>query len=139
MSRYGLSAAACVAVITAWLLPLEVDAASLAEVKERGWLRVCAHPAALPFSSQDRAQPGFQLEIADAIAKVLGVKVIPDWIVFTRHARRAGCDAIIGAVVPLIEDKAPPARGALLTKAYAAAATCCWCRARTPRCTARRT
>jgi ABC-type amino acid transport substrate-binding protein len=106
-------------VITAWLLPLEVDAASLAEVKERGWLRVCAHPAALPFSSQDRAQPGFQLEIAEAIAKVLGVKVIPDWIVFTRHARRASCDAIIGAVVPLIEDKAPPARGALLTKAYA--------------------
>jgi len=119
MSRYGLSAVACVAVITAWLLPLEVDAASLAEVKERGWLRVCAHPAALPFSSQDRAQPGFQLEIADAIAKVLGVKVIPDWIVFTRHARRASCDAIIGAVVPLIADKAPPARGALLTNAYA--------------------
>ena len=108
MSRYGLSAVACVAVFTAWLLPLEVDAASLAEVKERGWLRVCAHPAALPFSSQDRAQPGFQLEIADAIAKVLGVKVIPDWIVF-----------IIGAVVPLIADKAPPARGALLTNAYA--------------------
>jgi len=119
MSRYRLSAAACVAVITAWLLPLEVDAASLAEVKERGWLRVCAHPAALPFSSQDRAQPGFQLEIAEAIAKTLGVRVIPDWIVFTRHARRASCDAIIGAVVPLTEDKAPPARGALLTNAYA--------------------
>ena len=120
MSRYGLSAATCV---RRWSPPgysrLGADAASLVEVKERGWLRVCAHPAALPFSSQDCAQPGFQLEIAEAIAKVLGVKVIPEWIVFTRHARRASCDAIIGAVVPLIEDKAPPARGALLTKAYA--------------------
>jgi ABC-type amino acid transport substrate-binding protein len=119
MSRYRLLAVACVVLITAGLLPLEGDAASLAEVKERGWLRVCAHPAALPFSSQDRVQPGFQLEIADAIAKVLGVKVIPDWIIFTRHARRASCDAIIGAVVPLVADKAPATRGALLTKAYA--------------------
>jgi ABC-type amino acid transport substrate-binding protein len=119
MSRYRLLAVACVVLIAAGLLPLEGDAASLAEVKERGWLRVCAHPAALPFSSQDRVQPGFQLEIADAIAKVLGVKVIPDWIVFTRHARRASCDAIIGAVVPLVSDKTPPTRGALLTKAYA--------------------
>jgi len=107
MSRYRLLAVACVVLIAAGLLPLEGDAASLAEVKERGWLRVCAHPAALPFSSQDRVQPGFQLEIADAIAKVLGVKVIPDWIVFTRHARRASCDAIIGAVVPLVSDKTP--------------------------------
>ena len=119
MSRYGLSAAACIAVITAWLSLSRSTPRRWPRSRRDGWLRVCAHPAALPFSSQDRAQPGFQLEIADAIAKVLGVKVIPDWIVFTRHARRASCDAIIGAVVPLVADKAPPARGALLTKAYA--------------------
>jgi ABC-type amino acid transport substrate-binding protein len=118
MSRYRLAAAMCVALVTIWLAGPAADAASLAEVKERGWWRVCAHPAALPFSSQDRAQPGFQLEIAEAIARTLGVKVIPDWIVFTRHARRASCDAIIGSVVPLA-DKAPPVRGALLSKAYA--------------------
>ena len=119
MSRWP-TAAACVALIAAWLSGCPVDAASLADVKERGWLRVCAHPDALPFSSQDRSQPGFQLEIADAIAKILGVKVIPEWIVFTRHARRADCDAIIGAVVPLSrEDKGPPPRNVLLTKAYA--------------------
>jgi polar amino acid transport system substrate-binding protein len=119
MARYRLSVAVGVALTVAGLLPFEAGAASLAAVKERGWLKVCAHPDALPFSSQDPAQPGFQLEIAGAIAKTLGVKVIPEWIVFTRHARRAECDAIIGAVVPLVTDKVPPARGALLTKAYA--------------------
>ncbi len=107
----------CLASMVAWFWPLEGDAASLAAVKERGWWRVCAHPDALPFSSRDGAQPGFQLEIADAIAKLLGVKLIPEWIIFTRHARRAECDAVIGAVVPL--DKPPAVRGALLTKAYA--------------------
>ena len=113
-------ALACSALIVTWLWPPVLDAASLAAIKERGWIRVCAHPDALPFSSQDRSQPGFQLEIADAIAKILDVKVIPEWIIFTRHARRAECDAVIGAVVPLTSKDGPPARrGGLLTKAYA--------------------
>ncbi|HKC09652.1 MAG TPA: transporter substrate-binding domain-containing protein [Methylomirabilota bacterium] len=119
MSRYRLTVTVCVALIVAGLVPLEAGAGTLAAVKERGWLRVCAHPDALPFSSQDRAQPGFQLEIADAIAKILGVKVIPEWIIYTRHARRADCDAVIGAVVPLTDEKVSSPRGALLTKAYA--------------------
>jgi polar amino acid transport system substrate-binding protein len=113
-------ALACTALIATWLCPFLADAASLAAIKERGWIRVCAHPDALPFSSQDRSQPGFQLEIADAIAKILDVKVIPEWIIFTRHARRAECDAIIGAVVPLTSTDGPPARrGGLMTPAYA--------------------
>ena len=119
MSRHRLPAAACVALLTVWLAALEVDAASLSAIKERGWLRVCAHPDALPFSSQDRTQPGFQLEIAEAIAKTLGVRVIPEWIVYTRHARRADCDAVIGAVVPLTAEDKPPGRSVILTKAYA--------------------
>src|SRR5258705_2660942 len=120
MSRYRLALATCVVLVTVWLAALEVDAASLVAVKERGWLRECAHPEALPFSSQDRSQPGFQLEIAEAIAKILGVRVIPEWIVYTRHARRADCDAVIGAVTPLTaEDKAPPGGGVLPTRASA--------------------
>jgi polar amino acid transport system substrate-binding protein len=119
MARYRLSAATCVVLIAAWLLPLEAGAASLVDIKSRGWLRVCAHPDALPFSSQDRSQPGFQLEIAEAIAKILGVRVIPEWIVYTRHARRAECDALIGAVVPLTDAKAPPGRSIIISKAYA--------------------
>jgi len=122
MTRYRGSLALSLALLATSLFPLESPAASLSDIKGRGWIRVCAHPDALPFSSQDRAQPGFQLEIADVIAKSLGVKVIPEWIVYTRHARRAECDAMIGAVVPLSAEDRPAGAGrggVLLTKAYA--------------------
>src|SRR5262249_56874105 len=75
-----------------------------------------------PFRGQNQCQPGFQLEMPDAIAKSLGVKVIPEWIVYTRHARRAECDAMIGAVVPLSAEDRPAGAGrggVMLTKAYA--------------------
>jgi polar amino acid transport system substrate-binding protein len=119
MSRWP-TALACAALVFVSAWGPRADAASLTAVKERGWMRVCAHPDALPFSSRDTSQPGFQLEIAGAIAGILGVKVIPEWIVFSRHARRTECDAVVGAVVPVgAPDNAPPRRGALLTKAYA--------------------
>ena len=65
------------ALVVAVALLLAADlggahAASLAGVRERGTFNVCAHPDALPYSSQDRSTPGFQLEIAAAIAKQLG-------------------------------------------------------------------
>jgi len=122
MSYYRRLLTGCLVLVPALLLPLGSRAASLTDIKGRGWMRVCAHPDALPFSSQDRAQPGFQLEIADAIAKSLGVKVIPEWIVYTRHARRAECDAMIGAVVPLTAEDRPAGSGrggVLMTKVYA--------------------
>ena len=113
-------ALACLALVAASCLAPWVHAASLADVQQRKSLRICAHPDALPFSSRDGQPPGFQLEIAQAIAGILGVRVTLEWIVFTRHARRAECDAIIGAVVPLTGADKGPRRGSLLTKAYAA-------------------
>jgi len=98
---------------------VSADAASLATVRERGTFGVCAHPDALPYSSQDRTLPGFQLEIAEAIASQLGVRLRVEWIVFTRHARRVDCDATIGAIVKADTDGAPR-RGPRLTKAYVA-------------------
>jgi len=92
------------------------QAASLASVRERGTFNICAHPDALPYSSQDRTTPGFQLEIAEAIAKQLGVGMRVDWIVFTRHARRLDCDASIGTIVKA--DDGGPRRGPRLTKPY---------------------
>jgi polar amino acid transport system substrate-binding protein len=93
-------AAPAVAFLLAALLGLPADAASLAAVRERGRFHICAHPDALPFSSQDRLQPGLQLEIGDAIARHLGVTMYVDWIVFTRHARQQDCDALIGSIIP---------------------------------------
>jgi polar amino acid transport system substrate-binding protein len=93
------------------------DAASLATVQERGTFGICAHPDALPYSSQDRTLPGFQLEIAEAIAAQLGVRLRVEWIVFTRHARRTDCDATIGSIVKS-DDGGAPRRGPRLTKPY---------------------
>jgi polar amino acid transport system substrate-binding protein len=95
------------------------EAASLSDIRANGVLTVCAHPDALPFSSQNRAQPGFQIEIAEAIARLLGVRLHVNWIVFTRHARRAQCDALMGSMV---EDTggSPGGRGGQhVTKPYA--------------------
>jgi len=92
------------------------DAAPLESVRERGMFGICAHPDALPYSSQDRTTPGFQIEIAEAIAKQLGVRLHVDWIVFTRHARRTDCDATIGSIVKA--DDGGPRRGPRLTKPY---------------------
>jgi polar amino acid transport system substrate-binding protein len=94
------------------------DAAPLESVRERGMFGICAHPDALPYSSQDRTTPGFQIEIAEAIAKQLGVRLHVDWIVFTRHARRTDCDATIGSIVKA--DDGGPRRGPRLTKPYVA-------------------
>jgi polar amino acid transport system substrate-binding protein len=100
------------------LFALHVQAASLAVIRERGGLHVCAHPDALPFSSQDRLQPGFQLEIAEAVAKQLGVRLHVDWIVFADLARRTDCDALMGVVVPR-DQRGDKERGLRLTKPYA--------------------
>ena len=98
-------------------IAFSADAATLAIVRERGTFGVCAHPDALPYSSQDRTMPGFQIELAEAIAKQLGVRLRLEWIVFTRHARRVDCDATIGAIVKDAEPGASP-RGPRLTKPY---------------------
>jgi ABC-type amino acid transport substrate-binding protein len=97
-SRAG--AAVLLVLLLAGPVGSPAEAASLAAVRERGRFHVCAHPDALPFSSQDRIQPGLQLEIGDAIARHLGVAMHVDWIVFTRHARQQDCDALIGSIVP---------------------------------------
>jgi polar amino acid transport system substrate-binding protein len=106
--------------ITALLLSLGLtaapgEAASLSVLRERGTLTVCAHPDALPFSSQEGVLPGFQVEIAEAVARDLHVRLNVQWIVFTRHARRAQCDAVMGSIV---QADAHAPRGSLLTKPY---------------------
>lgn len=117
MRREWIAGMAAVVALGAATLP--ADAAPLEAVKERGTFGICAHPDAMPYSSQDRTTPGFQLEIAEAIAKQLGVRLHVDWIVFTRHARRLDCDATIGSIVKS-DAGGGPRRGPRLTKPYVA-------------------
>jgi polar amino acid transport system substrate-binding protein len=99
--------AATIAGLIASFAPLSVEPASLDSVMGRKILTVCAHPDALPFSSQEPAAPGFQIELAEALARQLGVRLNVQWIVFTRHARRVQCDATMGSIVQKGEGKGP--------------------------------
>jgi ABC-type amino acid transport substrate-binding protein len=48
-------------------------ARSLAAIRDRGLLSLCAHANALPFASKTQDPPGFQIELARALADALGV------------------------------------------------------------------
>jgi ABC-type amino acid transport substrate-binding protein len=56
------------------LVPASADQDSLAEIRGKGYVRVCADPANLPFSSAEGSVPGYELELAKAIAERLGVR-----------------------------------------------------------------
>ncbi|MBI3988419.1 MAG: transporter substrate-binding domain-containing protein [candidate division NC10 bacterium] len=105
---------ACVLLISLLAPALPSLGATLEQVKERGILSICANRAALPFSSDDLTQPGFQLEVAQAIAKIIGVGLRVEWISFRREARYVNCDAFPGSVVTEEAEQGP----VKLTKPY---------------------
>jgi polar amino acid transport system substrate-binding protein len=68
------------------------------EAVERGALAVCAHPNALPFASKKGDNPGFQIELAEALAARMGVTLARHWIINSFQYRRADCDIVLDAV-----------------------------------------
>jgi ABC-type amino acid transport substrate-binding protein/cytochrome c553 len=75
---------------------------SLDSIKQRGVVTVCADPDNLPFSSSALNPPGFDIEIAQAIAKQLNVGLNYFWYA-TNHGQRAlrqltegNCDFFMG-------------------------------------------
>ena len=51
----------------------------LSQVRAAGTLRICADPDNLPFSGDEPAEPGFDVELAGQIAKRLGVREEVRW------------------------------------------------------------
>ncbi|GLH80669.1 Mox; cytochrome C like protein [Bradyrhizobium sp. SSBR45G] len=87
---------------------------SSAVADEAGPLRLCADPTNLPFSSDNPAQPGFYLEIGQALSQQLGRPVTYDWYksYFGKRTVRVTllgkqCDAMIG--LPLSSEFMGPA------------------------------
>jgi len=74
-------------------------ARTLAEVKARGVISLCANPDALPYASNRSDLPGFQVEIARALAETLGVKLEVDWIVPRMRAGLVDCDMLLDTIV----------------------------------------
>jgi polar amino acid transport system substrate-binding protein len=78
---------------------VNATARSLEAIRQRGALTLCAHPNALPYASKrGDAVPGFQVEIATALAKQLGVSLEQHWVINSFQYRRADCDIILDAI-----------------------------------------
>ena len=75
-----------------------IYAGTIEEINKRGALRVCALADRLPFSSRDTSDRGFQIELAEEIAKELNVDLEITWLRYRFHARKAGCDMMMEAV-----------------------------------------
>src|SRR5215475_9461153 len=77
------------------------DEYSLAALRKKGYVRVCADAANLPFSSEENtATPGFEVELARLIAREIGVEAQPQWILtWVRpfwELKRGQCDIFMG-------------------------------------------
>jgi polar amino acid transport system substrate-binding protein len=86
------------ALLAAALLAALPAPARTLESVQRGALAVCAHPNALPFASRKGELPGFQIELAEALAGQIGVALARHWIVNAFQYRRAGCDIVLDVI-----------------------------------------
>ena len=69
------------------------------EIRALGEITVCANPNALPYASDKEETPGFQIEIARAIAQRLGVRLRPQWIVPRVRAGLVDCDLLMDTIL----------------------------------------
>jgi len=72
---------------------------TLAAIQSRGTIAVCAHANALPFASRKDNPPGFQIEIARALARELGVGLEIDWVTILYQRSAVNCDIVLDAIV----------------------------------------
>jgi polar amino acid transport system substrate-binding protein len=93
-----LACGVCV-MAAAMALAASASARTLAEIQARGAISLCANPDALPYASNQSDKPGFQIEIARALAEALGVKLQVDWIVPRVRAGLVDCDMLLDTIV----------------------------------------
>lgn len=74
------------------------QARTLAEIKAKGAISLCANPDALPFASEKADPPGFQIELGRAIAAGLGVSLEMQWILPRRRASLVNCDILLDSI-----------------------------------------
>ena len=68
------------------------EARTLEQVKASGALSACLPANVLPYSRRDGDPPEFQVEVADAVARTLGVSLKKEWVISHIQALRADCD-----------------------------------------------
>jgi polar amino acid transport system substrate-binding protein len=96
--RKGTTTVAALLLLAA--LPAAPAAArALADIKTSGVIVLCAHPSSLPFAKKDGNRHGFQVELAEALAKQLGVKLDRDWVITRFDLNRTQCDIVMDSIV----------------------------------------
>lgn len=85
------------------LLPLvgmlPAEAATLEEIIHKKEFKICVNRHALPFSEYDGPMSGAHVEMAEIVARELGVSLTFSWITFRYRAKYKQCDAFMGAAV----------------------------------------
>jgi polar amino acid transport system substrate-binding protein len=79
-------------------LPGVADARPLESILNRGVLLLCANPNALPFASKTGDRRGVELELGEALASQLGVKLEVGWVVFPNQLGRVDCDIVLDTI-----------------------------------------
>ena len=74
------------------------SARPLESIKTRGVIELCAAPNALPFASRHGDRPGYQIELAQALADRLGIRLQVDWVALSFHFRRVDCDIVMDTI-----------------------------------------
>ncbi len=85
----------CFSVLVLAALAGPVEARETDEIKRSGQLIICANQDALPVSARGETK-GFQLEIAEELARRLGVRTTLEWIWAGYQARFTECDLLLG-------------------------------------------
>lgn len=99
-------AATAVSLCLLVLASAAADARSLETIIERGALTLCANPNALPFAAERGELPGFQIEIARALAERMGVQLQVMWIVPRYRANTVDCDMLMDTILsPGVEQR----------------------------------
>jgi polar amino acid transport system substrate-binding protein len=98
-SRPSFVASLMLLVATAVLQHIPATARTLEAVQTRGAITICAHANALPFSSRMDKPPGFQIELARALAQQLNLSLAVAWVVTPNQYRAADCDMVLDTIV----------------------------------------
>jgi ABC-type amino acid transport substrate-binding protein len=97
-SLFHVAVSICPLALVA-LAPGEAAGRTLAAIQSRGAITVCAHANALPFASRKDDPPGFQIEIARALAHELGVGLEIAWVTILYQRSAVNCDIVLDAIV----------------------------------------
>ena len=97
--RYGKLISAACSLSHFFLFGLgfaaSASAATIEKIRKRGFMEICVNPEAMPLSRGPNVPEGFEIDLANAVAKELGVDVSFTWAQFRHEARYTSCDAFM--------------------------------------------